>query len=91
MMTKKTYKKRVYTRKLRVKRITKSRKFFDNSPSLLDKQLGNNCYICGGTHKNKCKWKNKEDFASDVLLLLKAEIENDTLFISPKKPRSKNN
>ena len=77
---KKTYKRKVYTRKPRVKRIRKPITFYDNSPCLLPKQLGNSCYICGDNHAKKCKWKNREDFASDVILLLKTQ--NETLFIN---------
>jgi len=75
-MTRKTYTKKIWKKKPRVQRIRKLTKFFDNSPCLLDKQLGNKCYICGGTHENRCKWKNKEDFASDVLLLIKKSFYN---------------
>ena len=77
-MTRKTYTKKIWKKKPRVQRIRKLTKFFDNSPCLLDKQLGNKCYICGGTHENKykCKWKNKEDFAVSVLLLIKKSFYN---------------
>ena len=80
--------KKYDTIKIRVQRNRKPTKFFDNSPCLLDKQLGNKCYICGSTGKCKCKckckWKNKEEFAVSVLLLIKSKIEKQPSFFLSK-------